>query len=84
MDKEEFRKTIWACRDYIRLNKVQWEFRFAWNVKGNRNSFYCFKSNGRLNRDERLCRDNTSLLLTWADDLVVAEMDAAEDSIPPL
>lgn len=38
-DKEEFGKTIWACRDYARLNKVQWELHFAWNVKGNRNSF---------------------------------------------
>lgn len=33
---------------------------------------------GRLGRNERLNRKNISLLLTWADGLVAAEMDDAE------
>lgn len=33
---------------------------------------------GRLDRNERLNRENISLLLIWADDLVAAEMDDAE------
>lgn len=51
---------------------------FAWNVKGYRNSFYCSNSNGRLNRDERLNRENISPLQTWADDLVAADVGDAE------
>lgn len=49
-----------------------------WNIKGNKNCFYCSNSNGSLNRDERLNRKNISLLMTWADDLVAAEMDDTE------
>ena len=72
MTKEEFRNTTGACKDCVRLNKVQWELRLAQNVKGNKNSFYCYNSNERSNRE------NVSLLLNWAGDLVPADTDDTE------
>lgn len=70
--KEEFRNTTWACKDCVRLNEVQQELRLAQNVKGNKSSYCCYDSNERSNRE------NISLLLNRAGDLVPA------DRRPPL
>lgn len=72
MTNEEFRKTTRACKDCLRINKVQRELRLVQNDKGNKNSFYCYHSIERSNRE------NISLFLNWADDLVPANEDGAK------
>lgn len=57
MTKEEFINTAQTLKNHFRLTKVQWEFRLARNVKGNKKSFCCYNNNQRSNRE------NTSQLL---------------------
>lgn len=65
-DQEDFRNT--TC---VMLNKVQRELRLRQNVKGNKSSFCFYDSNERSNRE------NISLLLNWAGDLVLEDTDDA-------
>ena len=72
---EEYREVVWAARDHVRKAEALIEVDLAWDLKGNKKSFYMYVSNKRKARENvgncchlpALMQSMTSLSLNWRD-----------------